>query len=112
MKFGAERGKNSARVRRWVFIRRRARLVTPSDEEASTAARGSQARLRAVNHARRGDEDDPPPFFFDEEVFRARLGCAGPVLVGLLMGSCGQVSLFLYLLLFLFSFFMFSILLI
>jgi hypothetical protein len=54
--------------------------------------RRRRARRRAVVHAERKDEDELLQLFLDEGVPRARLGCAGPVLVGLLVGSCGQVS--------------------
>jgi hypothetical protein len=67
-------------------------LVTSSFKEEVPARGRRRARRRAVVHAERRDEDELLQLFLDEGVPRARLGCIGPVLVGLLVGSCGQVS--------------------
>ncbi|KAK1685708.1 hypothetical protein QYE76_046556 [Lolium multiflorum] len=56
------------------------------EQGESASERGKGARRRAVVHAWRRDEDELLPDILYEGVSRARLGCAGLRLVGLLVG--------------------------
>jgi hypothetical protein len=85
-------GRTRASACHGAFIGRRSKPRHGVEPGEIASERAGRARRRAVVHAERRDEDELLQLFLDEGVPRARLGCTGPVLVGLLVGSCGQVS--------------------